>query len=266
MRPAGCFVAAFLAAMIALQARAAPQEKPGSTSAQAPAPAEALPAPSPGIVEGMLAQSPSESGYMDAKQVNALLDQVRFAEYRINDLMTDVHPERWKISPAARNSFNQTVAAMRTQLLALKEWRSQFAARPDGSYAGFETYATIGAILPRLEGVARTISEADNASYGAQFYASADKLFDLQQKLGPYVGFLLSNQDSIAQALENNLAGCQKDLGRAMRGQSERPKLIQNSAPVRARGTRARPASISPRKREEHGKNGGAAKPPAKNP
>jgi hypothetical protein len=243
MKPAACLVAAFLAAGIALPAHASPQEPSTPGATPTPAPSEAPAAPSPGIVEGMLAKSSSESGYMDGKQVNALLDQVRFSEYRINDLLTDVHPERWKISHLARNSFNQTVETMRLQLKALKAWRSQFAARPEGTYAGFETYSTMGAILPRLEGVARTISQADNASFGAQFYEAADRLFDLQQKLGPYLGFLLSNQDSISQALENNLAGCQSDLGHAMRGQSEHPKWMNNSAPVRARRTRVKPRS-----------------------
>jgi hypothetical protein len=264
MKRVACCVAAFLAAGLTLQAPAAPQEKTSPPAAQATVPETPQPAPSPGIVEGMLAKSSSEPGFMDAQQVKDLLDQSRFAEYRINDLLTDVHPERWKISDTARGSFNQTVETMRSQLQALQGWRTEFAARPESMYAGFETYATIGVVLPRLEGVARTISQADNPSFGAQFYEAADRLFDLQQKLGPYVGFLLQNQDAIAEALENNLAGCQTDLGHAMRGQSERPKWIRNSAPVRARRTRSRPAAKSPSKGGEQNK--AATEPPKRNP
>lgn len=258
-------VAVFFVAGLVLPARARPQEKSSPTGGSPPAPTAGPPAPSPGIVEGMLAKSSSEPGYLGAQQVKALLDQSRFAEYRINDLLTDVHPERWKISDTARKSFNQTVETMRGQLKALQEWRAEFAGRPDSMNSGFQTYSTIGAILPRLEGVARTISEADNPSFGAQFYEAADRLFDLQQQLGPYVGFLLRNQDSIAQALENNLAGCQSDLGHAMRGQTEHPKWMKNSSPVRARRTRNKPALKSPVKNGEKSKSE-APESPAKNP
>ena len=210
----------------------------------------------------MLARSSSQPGYMDAQQVKALLDQTRFAEYRLNDLLTDVHPERWKMSDDARNSFNQTLRTMRSQFKDLAGWREQFAARPESTYAGVETYATIGGILPRLEGVAQTISQDDNASYGAQFSQVADRLFDLQQKLAPYLGFLLNNQDSITQALENSLAGCQTQLSHAMRGQSERPKWMRNSAPDRARRTRVKSQSTGKSEKEKKP----AAQPPAQKP
>ena len=72
------------------------QPPPPPPTATTPA-SEAIP-PSPGIVEGMLAKSSSESGYLDAQQVKALTDQMRFSEYRINDLLTDVHPEHGNIS------------------------------------------------------------------------------------------------------------------------------------------------------------------------
>ncbi len=262
MRASARAVACLLAAVLAAPALARSEDRSSSTAPPASAPAAAPQAASPGIVEGMLAKASSQPGYMDAQQVKALLDQTRFAEYRLNDLLTDVHPERWKISDTARDSFNQTVATMRSQLKDLDGWRAQFAARPESTYAGFETYSTIGAILPRLDGVARTISQADNPSYGAQFSQVADRLFDLQQKLAPYLGFLLNNQDSITQALENNLAGCQDQLGHAMRGESQRPKWIRNSAPVRARRTRVKPRSTSKSEKEKKP----ATEPPPQKP
>lgn len=207
-------------------------------------PAVPKPVQSPGIVGEMLAKSP-HPGYMEPAQVKAVLDQIRFTEYRINDLMEDLHPDRWKMSEAARNSFSQTIATLRSQMKVLKGWREDFAARPDSMAAGFETYATIGAILPRLDGVAKTITHADNPSFGAQFDQPAGKLFDLQQKLAPYIGFLLQNQDSIVQALESNMAACQTELGHALKGKAPRPKWMRNSAPVRARRTRVKPRTKS---------------------
>ncbi len=234
-----------LAILIAVSAGAVALGQQGNLpQEQITNPAVPQPVQSPGIVAGMLAKS-NTPGYMAPEQVKALLDQERFAEFRINDLMTDLHPDRWKISETARNSFNQTLATMRSQMDVLKGWRAQFVERPENMGAAFQTYATIGAILPRLEGVARTVSQADNPSFGAQFDQAADRLFDLQQKLAPYIGFLLQNQDSIVVALEGNLAGCQTDLGHAMRGQAERPKWMKNSAPERARRTRVKSGSAA---------------------
>ncbi len=227
---------ALLAAGLSSPGMLAQEKNPTPAPEQITRPVVPTPVQSPGIIAGMLAKS-SQPGYMAPDQVKALLDQERFAEFRISDLMTDLHPDRWKMSDTARKSFGQTVSTMRSQMDALKGWRTQFVERPEGMGAAFQTYATIGAILPRLEGVARTVSQLDNASFGAQFYQAADRLFDVQQKLAPYIGFLLQNQDSVVFALENNLAGCQNDLGHALRGQGEHPKWMKNSAPVRARRT-----------------------------
>jgi hypothetical protein len=259
-----CFPAAFLMLGFLCPAARAQQNNPVPAPEQITTQAVPKPVQPPGIVAGMLAKSP-EPGYMDPDQVKALLDQMRFAEFRINDLVTDLHPERWKMSETGRNSFHQTIVTMRSQMDALKIWRTQFVQRPESMGAGFQTYATIGAILPRLEGVARTVSQADNPSFGAQFDQAADRLFDLQQKLAPYIGFLLQNQDSIVQALESNLAGCQTDLGHAMRGQAERPKWMRNSTPVRARRTRVKPEGATAGKTPASQKKS-ETKQPQKNP
>jgi hypothetical protein len=247
---------------LALPMAAWPQEKPPAAPPQAAGAVSEERLAQPAIVEGMLAQSSSEPGFMDSKHVKDLLDQTRFAEYRINDLLTDVHPERWKIPDNTRSSFNAMVEAMHTQMKALHEWRNQFAARPGSAYLGFETYTTIGTILPRLQGVAQIVSKADNASFGAQFYQASDRLYALQQKLGSYLGFLLNNQDSIAHALESNLAACQSQLGQAMQSQKERPKWMRNSAPVRARRTRVKPRPMGSSEKEKKP----AAQPPAQKP
>ena len=55
------------------------------------------PVQSPGVVGEMLAKS-SHPGYMDPTEVKSVLDQMRFTEYRVKDLMTDGH-ERPVFSP-----------------------------------------------------------------------------------------------------------------------------------------------------------------------
>ena len=166
-----------------------------------------------------------------AAQLKELSHKLWLAEFRINDLLTEVHPERWKLSEVASGSFNQTLAALREQLKALDAWRVQLEARPDSIYLGFTTYAAINAALPRLEAVTRSITQRENTSLGAQFSQAGNQLFDLQQALQPHLAALLHNQDEVLLANENNLAACQNQLSFAMRGKTMPAKPMKNVLP-----------------------------------
>lgn len=166
--------------------------------------------------------------YLTAVQVKELLHEIWLAEYRINDLLTEVHPERWKLAEARRSFFQQTLEALRAQLAALDGWRAQLDARPESMYLGYMTYAAVDVALPRLDGVTRSVSQHENASLGAQFSQAGIQLYDLQQMLGLYVGSLLRNQDQILQAMQNSLAACQNELGYALRSRPATAKPVKN--------------------------------------
>jgi hypothetical protein len=166
---------------------------------------------------------------MEPVQVKALAHKIWIAEYRITDLLTQVHPEKWKASNVTRNSFNQTLENLHKALEGLEEWRAQFEKRPDSMYFGFRTYAGMNAALPRLDGVARAASQFENSSLGAQYTQAGKQLFDLQQALQPYVAYLLRNPDQLLYAAQTNLAGCQNELGNALRGQVEPAKPLKNT-------------------------------------
>jgi len=166
-----------------------------------------------------------------AAQVKGLSHKLWLAEFRINDLLTEVHPERWKLSEVTRSSFSQTLATLREQLKALDGWRAQLDDRPDSIYLGFMTYAAINAALPRLEAVTRSITQRENTSLGAQFSQAGNQLFDLQQALQPHLAALLHNQDEVLLANENNLAACQNQLSFAMRGKTMPAKPMKNVLP-----------------------------------
>lgn len=185
----------------------------------------------------------SQAGSMPAAEVQATLQKIRFSEIRINDLLTDVHPDRWKLQTATLDSLNQSLKTLRDQVTALEGWRAQLNARPDSIYLGFQTYTAIDAVLPRLYGVARSVSEHENASYGAQFNQAGDQLFSLQQTIGTFVSSLLQSQDQVIAALGNNLAGCQKDLTVAMRSAPKPVKYMKNFSPIRPQRRSSRRAS-----------------------
>jgi hypothetical protein len=166
---------------------------------------------------------------MDPAQVKALAHKIWVAEYRINDLLTQLHPGKWKVSNRTRNSFNQTLENLQRTLEGLEEWRAQFETRPDSMYFGFQTYAAMNAALPRLEGVARAASQFENSSLGAQYSEAGNQLFDLQQALQPYIAYLLRNPDQLLYVAQTNLAGCQNELGNALRGEGGPAKPLKNT-------------------------------------
>ena len=168
-------------------------------------------------------------GFMDPGQVKALAHQIWVAEFRINDLLTQVHPERWKVSNITRNSFNQTLENLHGALEGLEEWRVKFEKRPDSMYFGFQTYAAMNAALPRLDGVGRAASQFEDSGLGAQYSQAGDQLFDLQQALQPYVAYLLRNPDQALYVAQTNLAGCQRELGNALRGQGGPATPLKNT-------------------------------------
>lgn len=183
----------------------------------------------------------SEAGYMEPVQVEEFLHKIWLAEFRINDLLTQVQPDQWKLADAARGSFLKTLETLRAELGALEDWRGQFEKRPDSMFLGYESYAAMGAVLPRLDGVARSISQHENASLGAQYSQAGNQLFDLQQGLRPYLSYLLRNQDQLLLASQNNLASCQNELGFAMRGKAGPAKPIGNTLTGRPARRHLRP-------------------------
>jgi hypothetical protein len=190
-----------------------------------------------------------EPGYLDPVAMKQLLHSVWLAAYRISDLLTEVHPERWKMAEATRASFHKTLETLRTQMDTLEQWRGRFEQRPDSMYLGYETYAAVNTLLPRLDGIGRDISRLENPSLGVQFSQAGNQLFDLQQTLEPYLSFLLRNQDQLLSAAQNNLAGCQNELSFAMRGRAEPATPMKNILPEfkGRRRTKTKPtAAIAP--------------------
>jgi len=207
------------------------------------------------------------TGYLEPAQVKTLLHKVWLAQYRIDDLLAQVRAERWKMPDAARKSFGQTLENLRKVLASEADWRAQLDERPDSLYLGFETYVAINAVLPRLDGVARAVSQYENASFGAQYSQAANQLFDLQQSLQPHLAFLLKNQDGLLLATQTNLASCQNELGYALHNKEGRATPMKNVAPVFKGGKLPHHATEpAGNKKRTRAKTAGASKPSANPP
>lgn len=175
---------------------------------------------------------PGAVGYLEPAQVKSLLHKLWLAQFRINDLLVQVQPGKWRMPVDARKSFGQTLESLRQALASEEDWRAQFDARPDSLYLGFQTYAVINSVLPRMDGVAHSVAQYENPSFGVQFSQAANQLFDLQQSLQPYLAYLLKNQDGVMLAAQTNLASCQNELGFAMHNRQEKATPMKNIAPV----------------------------------
>jgi len=99
-------------------------------------------------------------------------------------------------------------------------------------YLGFQTYVAISAVLPRVDGVAHSVAQYENASFGAQYSQSANQLFDLQQLIEPHLAYLLKNQDNVQLVAQTNLASCENELNFAKHNKEGRATPMKNIAPV----------------------------------
>jgi hypothetical protein len=184
------------------------------------------------------------TGYMEPEQVKALTHKMWLVQFRLNDLLTQVHPEKWKMPAAARQSFGQSLDSLHKAIAAEEDWRSQFESRPDSLYLGFQTYVAVSAVLPRVDGVAHSVTQNENASFGAQYSQAANQLFDLQQSLEPHLAYLLKNQDGLLLAAQTNLASCQNELNYAEHDKEGRATPMKNIAPeFKGRKRTAHPAA-----------------------
>src|SRR2546426_9342431 len=79
-------------------AKPSPPPAPETEQVQEPQPSPPQPVTQPGV-----------AGSMEPPQVKELLHRVWLAEDRVNDLLTDLHPQRWELSPEAGREFQKTV-------------------------------------------------------------------------------------------------------------------------------------------------------------
>jgi len=206
----------------------------------------------------------STTGFLEPEQVKALLHKTWLTEYRINDLLAQVHPEHWRMPDAAKKSFAQTLESLNNALKSQEEWRAQFENRPDSLYFGFQTYVAINAVLPRLEGLAHSVTQYENASFGAQYSQAANQLFDLQQSLQPHLALLLKNQDGLLLAAQTNIASCQNELGYALHSKERRATPMKNIAPeFKGRGQPPHAVAATNSAKRNAAEKGPASKPAA---
>ena len=199
-------------------APAAPQNQPANQPAapqteQVTAP-QAAPPPS---------TSTALAGSITPEQVKTLMQQVYVATFRLGDLMTLVHPERWKVPEPVRDSFKQDLATLRKHLEALEASRSQFADQPDSPYLGYEVYVAIPPVVSSLGRIAQNVAQFENPGLASQVGQPGKWLRDAGQTLQSYLDTMLSRDQQVVRSYQNDLVACQNTLNYAMRNQAAQP-------------------------------------------
>ncbi len=265
------FLALFVAAFpLAAVGQSSSQKTPLPPHPNTPASQdiETVTIPAPGQTPTSPSAQAATAGYLEPAQVKALMHKMWLAEFRLNDLVSQVHPEKWKLTAAEQQSFSQSLDSLRQSMAAQEDWRGQFEARPDSLYLGFQTFLAISAVLPRVDGVAHSVARYENPSFGGQYSQSGNQLFDLQQQIASHLKYLLKNQDGLMLATQTNLASCQNELNYAERNKQGPATPMKNIVPEfkgRKRTARTTAKAVGNTKQAE-AKSAAAGKPATQPP
>jgi hypothetical protein len=108
------------------------------------------------------------------------------AAFRVNDLLTLLQPDKWKIDDAGRKSFSQTLDSLRDQLKTLEQWRYQLVAQPQNARVADKVSAALDAVRTSVEAFGRAVAQYESPGAGAEYKHAAESLSGLAQKLESY--------------------------------------------------------------------------------
>ncbi|HEV2494406.1 MAG TPA: hypothetical protein VG204_15175 [Terriglobia bacterium] len=243
----------------------APQVARGQPSGQTSAQTAALPQteniaapPSPPPP----ATTAIEVGYLTSDQVKVLLHRIYVAAFRLNDLLTQVQPGRWKVPEPVRDHFNLRVAKLRSDLKALDAARAQFSEQTDSPYLGYQTTEAIPLVISDLKDVDQDLTLFEGRGLSSQFAGPGQWLEESRQALKAYLEFMMRNWNQVTRTYEANLAACQNTLNYAMYGHAAaaRPmEPVRFVRPLQSARIRRKEAEEAARRSEHPNGDGSSA-------
>jgi hypothetical protein len=165
---------------------APPSSEPARPNLTAKVPVPAAPIQTEKIEAAPSSPAPSAPAPMKPQEVLALLQKIYMAAFRVNDLLTLLQPDKWKMDEAERKSFSQTLDSLRDQLKTLEQWRYQLMAQPQNTSVADKTSAALDAVRTSVEAFARAVAQYESPGAGAEYKGAAETLSGLAQKLESY--------------------------------------------------------------------------------
>jgi hypothetical protein len=168
---------------------------------------------------------------MQPEQLKELLYKMYAVAYRIQDLLNQERPEKWKAPDVERASFSQARETLRAKLAEFEKSRSQLAASPESGELAFQTYRALGALQGPLAQVSRSVPVNQNARLADEFQQRGRELTAGQQSLVPYISYFLDHWDRAVHMFQSNLAACQNQLNYAMHSRVQAATPLPNVNP-----------------------------------
>ena len=168
---------------------------------------------------------------LSAAQVKQLLYRVYVPAYRIEDLLSQEQPEKWKAPAPEQGAFNASRQELQKDLANLERWRAQFSEHPADLNSGFQTFVAMDRLVEPLENVTLRVEQYENPRAAANYQQSGADLRAREDDLLPYLTFLFSHRDQTVQMYQTDLSNCQNQLGFAMHGLQTRATPMKNVLP-----------------------------------
>jgi hypothetical protein len=155
---------------------------------------------------------------LTSAQVKAVLYQIYTSIYRVRDLLTQEHPDRWKASLPERAAANQTRASVLSEARELEKWREMFSEYPDNMYYAFQLYRSVQELAQPLQAFSLGVDRYESATLASDYSRRAGDLQASLSDLIPYINFFLQHESHSIDLYQSDLATCQNRLSYAMHG------------------------------------------------
>jgi hypothetical protein len=202
------------------------------------------PPPAPGgvtveteVIKPSAAQPPitvaaPEKSPLNNEQLKTLLYQAYVPAFRLKDMLSQEHPDTWKIPAAERTLYNDSAQALEKRLADLASWRDQLEAHPESLDAAFQTYAALGKISEPAGIVGHIVSQYGDPKDGSEYAEKARQVAEFRDQIEPYVGYLLRRHDEAIGTVERNFVRCETELTSVMRPTTVAAEPMKNVLPV----------------------------------
>jgi hypothetical protein len=153
-------------------------------------PASPQPSPDSASQQGSSPQANVAPASMQTAEVQALLNKIYTANFRVGDLIAALPSDQWKLSDEERASFRQKTDALRASVAALEKARSDFSGHPDDSTLGQATATALQSLLPQIDDYAKALQNTPGAGFAKDYQQAGSDLRDLDRQIEPYFAYL----------------------------------------------------------------------------
>jgi hypothetical protein len=186
----------------------------------------------PSAAQPPLTVAAPEKSPLNNEQLKTLLYQAYVPAFRLKDLLSQEHPDAWKIPAAERTLYNDSAQALEKRLADLASWRDQLEAHPESLDAAFETYAALGKISEPAGIVGHMVGQYGDPKDGSEYAEKARQVAEFRDQIEPYVGYLLRRHDEAIGTVERNFVRCETELTSVMRPTTVAAEPMKNVLPV----------------------------------